>query len=78
MNFIWRLMGFAIYGPWEDNLNRLEAAFYQKVAPHLIDTPFRFPKVFYAGIPNFDTEIQPLQKKRCFVSTFYWHTVISV
>ena len=57
MNFIWRLMGYAIYGPWEDNLNRLEAAFYQKVAPHLIDTPFRFPKVFYAGIPNFETEI---------------------
>ena len=49
MNFIWRLMGYAIYGPWEDNLNRLETAFYQQVRPHLIDTPFRFPKVYFAG-----------------------------
>ena len=42
-------MGYAIYGPWEDNLNRLETAFYQQVRPHLIDTPFRFPKVYFAG-----------------------------
>merc|ERR1712156_172893 len=52
MNFIWRLMGYAIYGPWEDNLNRLETAFYQKVQPYLIDTPFRFPKVYFAGLED--------------------------
>ena len=50
MNFIWRLMGYAMYGPWEDGLNRHETAFYQKVAPLLADTPFKYPKVFFAGM----------------------------
>ena len=43
-------MGYAMYGPWEDGLNRHETAFYQKVAPLLADTPFKYPKVFFAGM----------------------------
>ena len=45
-------MGYAMYGAWEDGLNRHETAFYQKVAPLLADTPFKSPKVFFAGIWN--------------------------
>jgi len=52
MNFIWRLMGYAMYGPWEDGLNRHETAFYQKVAPLLADTPFKSPKVFFAALDD--------------------------
>ena len=48
-NFIARLVLFSMKGPWEDAMNRHETAFYQQVAPHLTDTTFKFPKVFYAG-----------------------------
>ena len=49
ISFVWRLMIFAMYGPWEDMLNRHETSFYQKVAPYLTDTSFRFPKIYFAG-----------------------------
>ena len=49
-NFITRLVLFAMRGPWEDAMNRHETAFYQKVVPHLTDTTFKFPKVFFAGM----------------------------
>ena len=49
-NFITRLVLFAMNGSWEDALNRHETAFYQQVAPHLTDTFFKFPKVFFAGM----------------------------
>ena len=46
-NFIARLILFFSGG--EDAVNRHETFFYQKVAPHLTDTTFKFPKVFFAG-----------------------------
>ena len=46
-NFITRLVFFFSGG--EDAANRHETFFYQKVAPHLTDTTFKFPKVFFAG-----------------------------
>ena len=49
LNFVWRFIGYVMYGPWEDHLNRHETAFYQQVAPHLKDTSFRYPKVYFAG-----------------------------
>ena len=50
ISFVWRLMIFAMYGPWEDMLNRHETSFYKKVAPYLTDTSFRFPKIYFAGM----------------------------
>ena len=49
LSFVWRLISFVMYGPWEDHLNRHETAFYQLVVPHLKDTSFRYPKVYFAG-----------------------------
>ena len=50
LKFLWRLISFVMYGPWEDHLNRHETAFYQQVAPHLKDTSFRCPKVYFVGM----------------------------
>ena len=47
-NFITRLVLFFSGG--EDAANRHETFFYQKVAPHLTNTTFKFPKVFFAGM----------------------------
>ena len=47
-NLIARLIIFLSGG--EDASNRHETAFYQQVAPHLTDTTFKFPKVFFAGM----------------------------
>ena len=49
LSFVWRFIGYVMYGPWEDHFNRHETAFYQLVAPHLKDTSFRYPKVYFAG-----------------------------
>ena len=49
-NFITRLFLFATKNPLVGAFNRHETAFYQQVAPHLTDTFFKFPKVFFAGM----------------------------
>ena len=50
-NFIERALIFALVGKSGiDDMNRHEIEFYKNVAPHLIDTPFKSPKVFFAGI----------------------------
>ena len=50
LNFFQRLMSFALFGiSGEDSVHRNEIGFYQKIAPHFIDMPFKYPKVFFAG-----------------------------
>ena len=50
LNFFQRLTSYALFGiSGEDSINRNEIGFYQKIAPHLIDMPFKCPKVFFAG-----------------------------
>ena len=70
LNFVWRFIGYVMYGPWEDHLNRHETAFYQQVAPHLKDTSFRYPKVYFAG--KYLQKICFCEICYIFIHNFFW------